>query len=71
MDMFSYLETTLGPIALGIWQSKKAQDPDEINRVKAIGDNPYNFTSQIRTLILGVDPAKNTTLIQDTSIRNL
>nr|KAJ0203254.1 hypothetical protein LSAT_V11C500251700 [Lactuca sativa] len=71
MDMFAYLETTLGLIALGIWQSKKAQDPDEINKLKALGDNPYNFTSQIRTLILGVDPAKNNTLIQDTAIRNL
>jgi ribonuclease HI len=71
MDMFSYLETTLGPIALGIWQSKKAQDPTEMNRIKALGDNPYNFTSQIRTLILGVDPAKNNSLIQDTAIRNL
>ena len=71
MDMFSYLETTLGPIALGIWQSKKAQSPDEVNSLKALGDNPYNFTSQIRTLILGVDPSKNNTLIQDTAIRNL
>nr|KAJ0224757.1 hypothetical protein LSAT_V11C100030830 [Lactuca sativa] len=67
MDMFAYLETT----ALGIWQSKKAQDPDEINKLKALGDNPYNFTSQIRTLILEVGPAKNNTLIQDTTIRNL
>ncbi|KAK1429589.1 hypothetical protein QVD17_11803 [Tagetes erecta] len=71
MDMFSYLETTLGPIALGIWQSQKAQDSAEINNLKALGDNPYNFTSQIRTLILGVDPAKNNSLIQDTAIRNL
>ncbi|MFS8031484.1 hypothetical protein Hanom_Chr17g01546441 [Helianthus anomalus] len=71
MDMFSYLETTLGPIALGIWQSKKAQDSTEINNLKALGDNPYNFTSQIRTLILGVDPSKNNSLIQDTTIRNL
>ena len=45
MDMFSYLETPLGRIALGIWQSKKAQNPNEVNSLKALGDNPYNFTS--------------------------
>ncbi|KAL8208912.1 hypothetical protein R6Q57_008324 [Mikania cordata] len=27
IDMLASLETTLGPMALGIWQSKKNQDP--------------------------------------------
>lgn len=71
LDMFSFLETTLGNVVLRMWQSKKKAHAEQISAIKALGKNPYNFTSLIRTMILGLDPTRENTLLQDTPIRNL
>lgn len=71
MDMFSFLETILGNMALGIWQGKKKANPQQIIELKSVRVNLFNFTSFIRTLILGVDPTRESSLIQDTAIRNM
>lgn len=69
--MWAVLKTTLGPLALGIYQSRKTDNPAVITEQKALGNNPYNFTSFIRLLLIGNDPGKGSTLMQNTTIRNL
>lgn len=69
--MYAFLERTLGPTTLGLYQSKKNQDPNEILQLEAMGENPINFTSFIIILVIGVDPTKKNTFFQDTAIRNL
>ncbi|KAK6943314.1 hypothetical protein RJ641_024416 [Dillenia turbinata] len=71
IDMFSYLETLLGDTALSIYNEAKRIKSAEIENIRKLGNNPYNFTRLIRSYILGFDPTRENTNLQDIAIREL
>ena len=65
--MEKLLETT----ARNIINTQKINYPTDYNHLIDIADNPYNITIQVRQIILGTDPSRKDTLLQDIAARDL
>lgn len=70
-DMWELLETLLRE-TIGNWYNTYKKDfAKKVSETKVLGNNPYNFTSLIREICIGVDPTIGNTSIQDITLGDL
>lgn len=68
---YKFLETTLGPAAMALWEAYKDKNKTEYEQLIALGNNPYNFVNRVGTLLTGADPNEGIRYEQQRMIRRL
>lgn len=71
VDMWEYLETSLVESVSLVYFAVKRDYYNDIEKVKNLGNNPYNFTAFIWQWVLGNYPFRGYTSIQDQAISDL
>ncbi|KAI9076748.1 hypothetical protein K1719_041291 [Acacia pycnantha] len=66
-----YIENLLGETAKFYYLNWVNTFPTEYNRLVSSADNTQNVTSQIRQLIIGYDPFRGTTEMQDKALQDI
>ncbi|KAH7691730.1 Zinc finger CCHC-type protein [Dioscorea alata] len=67
----NFIENLLGTTARDLLNSWKINYAEEYQHMVQMADNPYNVTGQIRLIILGTNPSRGDTLLQDMATRDL
>ena len=71
ISITNFIENLLGTTARDLLNSWKLNFPTEYQNMIEMADNPYNVTGQIRQIILGTNPSRGDTLLQDAAARDL
>lgn len=65
------METFLGDNVRNMYEAWKRDYSDQLKAKIELGANPYNFTSLIREICIGVDPHRGSTYFQDLAMARL
>jgi hypothetical protein len=69
--MITYLETFLGESVKVLWEQWVESFPTYYAKLKRAGNNPYNFSNIISSIIIGENPELGYTVLQNERLKEL